>query len=227
MRSIIAINGAELGLLSSNTYVLEKIINMLEEGTVNDPRYPTLRYYTYNALYPDIWDSYIFFHRSIRYKWGGENTSGGAIAYPMPDGKSKFYFMCPDYNNIYVYRPIVDGDRDLKTKVNIFNEDGKLFYSASKLPLRIKDVITGLSYDGLLDDKKLPYVSGHSGCMVMSQVTDVWELDFFSLGLGYAISNDGVITRAYFPSQFGGGESYSNDQGCIVAYAPDALPRWK
>ncbi|MEQ4922339.1 hypothetical protein [Proteus hauseri] len=227
MKPIIAINGAELGLLSSNTYILEKIINMLEDGTVEDPRYPTLRYYAYNVLYPDIWDKYIFFHRSVRYKWGGEGEGGGATAFPIPDGKSQFGIMCADYNNIYVYRPILDVDRDLKTKVNIFNDDGKLFYSASKLPLRIKDVITNLSYDGIINNKPLPHISGHDGCMVMSQVTDVIELSFFSMGLGYAISNDGIITRSTFPSQFGGGDSYSNDQGCIVAYAPDALPRWK
>lgn len=223
MKPRIAINGAELGLLSSNTYVLEKTINMLEDGYIGDPRYPNLRYYTFIPNFPDYWDKYIFFHRSPRYNWNGTDAAG--MAYPVPLSPQNISFMCPDIINIYVYRPIQESDIDLKLKFNIYNEDGKLFYSASKLPLRIKTVLTDVPKSNF--NEPLKPVFGHENCMVMSQVTCVDEAGFFSIGYGYGISNDGALTRAAFLSQFGGGESYDNDQGCIVAYAPDALPRWK
>ncbi|MEZ2756124.1 hypothetical protein ACBQ54_00175 [Providencia vermicola] len=223
MKPRIAINGAELGLLTSNTYVLEKIINMLEDGVVSDPRYPNLRYYSFIPNFPELWDSYIFFHRDARRNFDGRY--GGGVAYPIPLSDKNISFTCGDSINIYAYRPIQESDIDLKLKFNIFNEEGKLFYSASKLPLRIKTVLTDvpkIDFNGVVEP-----VFGYENCMVMSQVTGVDEASFFSIGYGYGITNDGVINRAAFFAQYGGGESYDNDQGCIVAYAPDTLPRWK
>lgn len=222
MRPVISVNGAEVGILSSVTYVLEKILDMSKEGIKVSGLYDFLRA-EYNVIYPEIWGKYIIFHRDARITGIGSNMVRHGW-----DNK-KIRFLSAESVNIYIYRPIVASDIDTKTKVNIFNEENKLFYSSGKFPLRIKTIISDLTYAGTILDpqKPLDYRSGHTGCMVLSYISTSFEMSFGGFVFGYGVTRDGYVTRTSNLVGLGGGGAYANDVGCIVAYAPDAYPRWK
>ncbi|WGL97223.1 hypothetical protein QE177_04705 [Arsenophonus sp. aPb] len=202
------------------TYVLEKIINLDREG--EHETWPTEdhRSFTYSIKYPSMWDKYIIFHRNARTNGiytNFVNAHRNATSISMFAMKTV---------NVYVYRPIVDSDRNKSVYVNIYNENGSLFYSSSSFPLRIKDIITGISYDGV-NEGKPDYRSGYQNCMVLTYLSAIWEYSFAKTIFGYGASNDGYIARSWDNAALGGGTSFTNDFGCVVAYAPDAYPRWK
>lgn len=221
MKPVISVNGNELGLLSSVTYVLEKIIDMstLPEDKDNSTYWHKAHY---SVEHPKIWDKYIVFHRDayidgigasmLRYSWTNQQMN----------------FLGLKTLKIYIYRPILETDVSKKSGVNIYNEDGSLFYSSDKFPLRIKDIITDLSWEGtiLSYNKPLDHRSGYQGCMVLTYLTVSVEGDFFSLLFGYGINNSGNVSRTTDLAGLGGGGVYGNDIGCIVAYAPDCYPQW-
>lgn len=221
MEPVISVNGNELGLLSSVTYVLEKIIDMstLPEDENNSTYWHKVHY---SVEHPKIWDKYIVFHRDayidgigasmLRYGWTNQQMN----------------FLGLKTLKIYIYRPILETDACKTSGVNIYNEDGSLFYSSDKFPLRIKDIITDLSWEGtiLAHDKPLDHRSGYQGCMVLTYLSVSVEGDFFSLLFGYGINNTGNVSRTTDLAGLGGGGVYGNDIGCIVAYAPDCYPQW-
>lgn len=222
MRPAISVNGAELGILSSVTYVLEKILDMSKDGIKEPGLYDFVRG-EYTVLYPSMWDKYIVFHRDARMDGIGSNMLRHGW------NNKNLRFLTTNTVNIYIYRPIVESDIDTKIKVNMFNDDNKLFYSSSKFPLRIKTIISDLTYGGTILDiqKPLDYRSGYAGCMVLSYISTSFEMSFGGFVFGFGVTKDGYVTRVSNLVGLGGGGAYANDIGCIVAYAPDAYPRWK
>lgn len=106
----------------------------------------------------------------------------------------------------------------LDVYINIYNEDGSLFYSSDKFPLRIKAIITDLSWEGtiLSYDKPLDYRSGYQGCMVLTYLAASVEGNFFSLLFGYGINNSGNLSRTSDLAGLGGGGSSNSPSSVII-----------
>ncbi|GAA0328321.1 hypothetical protein GCM10009131_04440 [Morganella psychrotolerans] len=206
------------------TYVLEKIIDM-SDFSKDSGEYEHWIDTGYKIKYPDMWDKYILFHRNARQ----DGTEATMLRYRWNKTHTQINVVASDTLNIYIYRPIVESDVNKGFGINIYNEDGALFYSSSQFPLRIKDIITDLTFGGTLFDKDKPldYRSGYRGCMVLSYISASVEGSFFSLVFGYGVNNSGNVRRVIDLAALGGGGAYANDIGCIVAYAPDCYPRWE
>ncbi|WGL93744.1 hypothetical protein [Arsenophonus nasoniae] len=212
MKPVIKVNGAELGLFSSVTYVLERLIDFSKEGTP-DPvdGFKNLRY---GVKQPNILNNYLVFHRNARYQ-GQSSTYTEALK----DGNG-FTIRANNTTNVYIYRPQLPADSNDKGYLKIYNDKNELFYSSSNLTLKITDIVFG------------PFPkSGYFGEMTLVYITAVYEPDNQALAFvnGYGVSKDGIISVTNWTSPSFGckGWGYNNNFGAVMAYAPDAYPRWK
>ncbi|QBY42822.1 hypothetical protein QE197_09350 [Arsenophonus nasoniae] len=213
MKPVIKVNGAELGIFTSVTYVLERLIDFSREGTP-DQNVQGFKNLRYSVNHPNILNSYLVFHRNARRE--GENST---YTEAIKQG-NVFAIRAHNTTNVYIYRPQLPNDSNDKGFLKIHNEKKELFYSSSHLPLKIDDIVFG------------PFPKpGYFGQMTLVYITAVYEPDNQALAFvnGYSVSKDGIIaiTEWTGPSFGCKGWGYNNNFGAVMAYAPDAYPRWK
>ncbi|MBC8946980.1 hypothetical protein [Xenorhabdus indica] len=126
MRGILRVDGKELGVSNSQCMVLETVIEA--DTSVRDQWGMCIMK---NRLSSPKGADYVFFC-----------TPKNPNDYCMAE---VFYhdgvLMCDEYCKIYAYRRINHHDKVRGTGVNIYNDQGGLFYSSSVLPLQITQII--------------------------------------------------------------------------------------
>ncbi|MFS1539324.1 MAG: hypothetical protein ACL7BU_12295 [Candidatus Phlomobacter fragariae] len=213
MKPTIKINGSELGLFSSLTYVLERLIDCSKEGTP-DLNVGGFKNLVYKVKHPDILNQYLVFHRNAR-------MEGNYLTYTDALKKGDtFAVRGHNTTNVYIYRPQLLSDANEKAYLKIYNEKGGLFYTSNNLPLKIADVLTGpFPNEGHIDQMALVYINTVYQ-PANEAVAEIW---------GHSVSSDGIvaITKWTCPGYGRKDWGYVNNFGALLAYAPDAYPRWK
>jgi len=217
MNTHMSLNGTALGLASSKCFVLEQTIDCktapLNAGIPVE--------------YPEEGEKYLLFGR------GTSTDCFGCIAYVL-NGRVYWGYSgwvtppeAAAYNyKIYVYREIKDKDKTAGTYgLNIYNDNGSLFYSSDKLPLRIK----GLRY--FSDDEiwnMIPPLKTYndSGCMVLLNAMATPKGGFLRLVVTPAINAFGQLQVGRAAVSHAGGDiNRVFNNYVVVAYAPDLYPR--
>ena len=214
MNPYMALNGTPLGLASSKCFILERTIDCSKvlSGTVA-------------VDYPSEASRYLIFGRST-------NVDQLACLAYVIDGKVQWshigqYESGYVFNyKLYVYREIKDTDKVSGTYgLNIYNDNGSLFYSSDKLPLKIK----GLRYFSDADIGNLfPPIKTYTdpNCMVLLNTLATSKGDFLRMVYTPSINAYGTLSKSqFFPSHAGGDKDIVFNNYVVVAYAPDLYPR--
>ncbi|PHM52386.1 hypothetical protein [Xenorhabdus hominickii] len=212
------VDGNELGILSSKCYVLEKEYDLSEyvQGEYKN-------YLGKNVIhipeYPHLLSNYLIFSKHVK-----SAKVENYFHYEIKAGEIKLMLIGAE-TKAYIYRPIQSGDSNDTYGLNMYNENGELFYSSSKTPLRIKDFVK-LEFGHPLANPKP--IMGYKDCMVLSMnFGHHYQYPLKSISFP-AINSEGGLFVGYFNQNFGGaGITFINNDHAVVAYAPDSMPRWK
>lgn len=222
MKISFEVNGNELGLLNSKCYVLEKTYDFRTSfpGKLTDGGMFAVRH---KLEHPELGGQYLLFTRMASVSAGRKFPD--MTIHSISNSEMRVTTLL---NTVaYIYRPIQNSDTLDEYGLNIFNERGSLFYSSSKTPLRIKDVVPNPTKGGS-GFQTPPFVDGYAGCMTLNQIGTLWGGGVMRMYDFPAIMPDGKLVMGN--GFWGGGSSAGSrlfNSHAIVAYAPDLLPKWK
>lgn len=230
MKVSIEVNGSELGVLNSKCFILEK---MFDIRTVNSG--------SIKVDYPDEAGKYLLFSRVLNNKVvfinDSDPTKGSARSlspYILDNGAITWWFWAGASIMLYVYREIKQDDEAKSYGLSIYNQNGTLFYSSEKLPLRIKSIREFTTEQITKNpqpskDESVPYYIDKD-CMVLDVMMYEPGTPIIQQVRRPIISQEGIVrlATAVFPSAYyGGSEEVMLSNYIVVAYAPDLLPRYE